>query len=62
MGWRRRKKQKTRSPLSTPKRPGFVSSKRPSSRSNTPTRASARPSCVKPGRSSPISLASRNRR
>nr|DAY12981.1 MAG TPA: hypothetical protein [Caudoviricetes sp.] len=49
LGWRRRKKQKKRSPLSTPKRRAFASSKRPSSRSNTPTRASAHRSCAKPG-------------
>nr|DAN26217.1 MAG TPA: hypothetical protein [Caudoviricetes sp.] len=48
--WGRRKRQTILSLLSIPKRPGFVSLKRRSSRLNTPTRASARLWFVKPGR------------
>nr|DAY00365.1 MAG TPA: hypothetical protein [Caudoviricetes sp.] len=45
-----------------PKRPGCVSSKRPSSRLNTPTQGSAHRSCVRPERSSPTSRESKNHR
>nr|DAS06962.1 MAG TPA: hypothetical protein [Caudoviricetes sp.] len=51
MGWRRRKKQKTLSLLSIPKKRAFASSKPRSSRSNTPTRASAHRLSAKPGHS-----------
>nr|DAX26931.1 MAG TPA: GRB2-binding adapter (GAPT) [Caudoviricetes sp.] len=48
--WGRRKRLKTLSQLSIPKRLACVSSKRPSCPSNTPTRASAHRLCAKPGR------------
>nr|DAS97261.1 MAG TPA: hypothetical protein [Caudoviricetes sp.] len=60
--WRRRKRLKTLSQLSTLKRRAFASSKQPSYRSSMPTRASVRLWFVRPGRSSPTLLECRNQR